>query len=110
MSVSNTKAPQAFQIAVGGKHFFCAKGEKVLFAMEKARVKEIRVGCRGGGCGACRVHVDEGEVERLRMAKCHVSEAEAEQGFALSCRIMPKSDLTLTPARKEPARAETQAS
>jgi ferredoxin len=101
--VSHAAARQTFQIAVGDKRFACATDEKVLIAMEKAGVKEIQVGCRGGGCGTCRVHVDEGEVERLRMAKIHVSDAEADQGFALSCRIRPKSDLTLTPARKIPA-------
>lgn len=105
MPVSVSVAQPKFRITVGGKHFACAKDEKVLIAMEKAGVKEIKVGCRGGGCGACRVHVDEGEVERLRMAKVHVSDAEADQGFALSCRIRPQSDLSLTPAPKTAAPA-----
>lgn len=104
VQVSDDATQEVFQIAVGGKRFGCARDEKVLIAMEKAGVKEIQVGCRGGGCGACRVHVDEGEVERLRMARAHVSQAEADQGFALSCRITPNSDLTLTPAPKIPAR------
>ncbi len=101
----DTSARDIFQITVGGNRFSCARDEKVLIAMEKAGIKEIKVGCRGGGCGACRVHVDAGEVERLRMAKIHVSDIDADQGFALSCRIKPISDLQLTPAPKHPTNA-----
>lgn len=80
--------------------FGCREGEKLLSAMVRAGVRKIPVGCREGGCGACRIHIKNGEVERLLMGKNHVSDEDAEQGFALACRIIPKSDLVIKLAKK----------
>lgn len=91
-----------------GEAFDCAGNEKVLIAMERASVTGIQVGCRGGGCGACRVEVLDGEYEILRMSKNHVSDDEAKQGFALACRVLPKSDLVMRVAQQSPVAEETQ--
>lgn len=76
----------------------CALGEKALTALERGQAKEVRVGCRQGGCGACRVRVISGNYETGKMSRAHVTEKEEQDGYALSCRLFPKSDLVLEPA------------
>ena len=72
----------------------------VLLEMVARGVRAIDVGCRGGGCGVCRVRVLEGEYDTLRMSRRHVTEAEEADGFALSCRLLARSDLVVTPATR----------
>lgn len=94
-------SPKIFRISLEtGEQFNCAKNEKVLTAMERAAVCCVQVGCRGGGCGACRIEVIEGEYDTLIMSKHHVSNEEASQGYALACRVLPKSDLVIKAAPK----------
>jgi ferredoxin len=80
--------------------FACADDTAVLIAMEKSGKKAIAVGCRGGGCGFCRVQVRSGAYRTLRMSRAHVTEEEERQGYALACRLLPLGDLTLLPARR----------
>jgi ferredoxin len=55
----------------------------------------IAVGCRGGGCGVCRVRILDGTYTTKRMSRRHVSEADETVGVVLACRTIPTSDLTL---------------
>lgn len=85
----------------------CREDERVLYALERdSRVgpKAVRVGCRQGGCGACRVRVISGGYETGKMSRAHVTQEEREQGYVLSCRLYPKSDLVLEPAIAGPRR------
>ncbi|MFC3023713.1 MOSC N-terminal beta barrel domain-containing protein [Vibrio zhugei] len=52
--------------------------------------------CRAGTCGACRVHIDNGEVEQADAPA--LSEEERQQGLALACCCVPKTDVTVTGA------------
>ena len=61
--------------------------------MIKRQVHDIPVGCRGGGCGVCRIRVVAGEYTTRRMSRKHVSEADEAAGIALACRVVPASDL-----------------
>ena len=70
----------------------------VLGALEKGGVRAVRIGCRKGGCGACRVRVLSGRYTTKKMSRAHVSIGEEAQGFALSCRLLAESDLVLRPA------------
>lgn len=67
----------------------------LLMALEAAGKKIIPVGCRGGGCGICRVQVISGEYEALKMNRKHVNEEDKANGIALACRTIPKSDLVI---------------
>lgn len=80
---------------VGGSAFLCPDGERVLVAMERSGASEIGVGCRGGGCGICRVRVIEGAHRLGKMSKAHVSDAELQAGYALACRLYPLGRLTI---------------
>lgn len=55
----------------------------------------IKVGCKGGGCGICKIQVLEGEVERGITSRSVLSLEEIEQGYALSCKAEAKSDVVI---------------
>ncbi len=57
----------------------------------------IPVGCRGGGCGVCRVQVLEGEYEPKRMSRRFVSEDDARAHVVLACRVVVTDDLVVRP-------------
>lgn len=85
-----------FPIRVGQEEdFFCAPDQTVLQAMERAGKQSLAVGCRGGGCGACKVRVVSGDYRCGRMSRLHVTETERAAGYALSCRLYPETGLVL---------------
>lgn len=88
----------AITIADSGESFSCREGQNVLLAMERLGRKGIPVGCRGGGCGICRVQVlGEGRFRTLKMSRAQVSEADAAIGICLACKLIPESDLAIRP-------------
>jgi ferredoxin len=89
VSISNTN--EAFR---------CAATQSLLGAMEGLGRKGIPVGCRGGGCGVCKVRIDAGLVHRQTMSRACVSLEEQRQGFVLACRALPRSDLRVTAVDK----------
>ncbi len=67
----------------------------LLHALSKTGVSPITVGCKGGGCGVCKVQVLEGQYEHKPMSKAHITNEELGLGIVLACRIIPTSDLTV---------------
>lgn len=87
-----------------GQSFACSDGQNVLAAMEQHYRRCIPVGCRGGGCGLCKVQVVSGEFDCGRMSRRHVNAIDREQGLVLACRLFPRSDLAIQrSAPAEPA-------
>ena len=78
-----------------GESFTCCEGQSVLKAMEQRGMKCVPVGCRGGGCGYCKIRVVEGEFECGKMSKAHAPPEAVEQGEVLACRIYPLTDLII---------------
>ncbi len=76
-----------------GERFPCDAKQNVLKAMEQLRRKGIPVGCRGGGCGVCKIRVISGSYRTEKMSRACVAECEEAAGFALACRLYPTSDL-----------------
>lgn len=76
-----------------GRTFACRQGETLLNAAVRAGYRNIRVGCRAGGCGMCKVQVVGGHFDAGKMSRAHVSAVEASQGFVLACRTLPASAL-----------------
>ncbi len=70
-------------------------GQTVLDATATLPGAPIRVGCRGGGCGVCRVLVLDGDYTTKRVSRRFVTEADEAAGYALACRLFPASDLTV---------------
>lgn len=75
--------------------FPCNARQNVLECMIGAGKKGIQVGCRGGGCGVCKVEVLAGEYDVRPMSKAHIDDEALAQRRVLACCIRPRSDLSL---------------
>lgn len=78
-----------------GECFSCDPSQSLLRSMEALGRRGIPVGCRGGGCGVCKVHVTGGTYHTRKMSRACLSEAEAAAGVVLACKLFPDSDLSL---------------
>ncbi len=84
-----------------GEYFECSQEQSLLVAMERTHPGLIKVGCRGGGCGTCKIRVLEGDYITKVMSKAQVSEQEKQLGYVLACRAYPRSDLLFELAVQE---------
>jgi ferredoxin len=76
--------------------FKCAADKNVLKAMEQLGARDIPTGCRGGGCGVCRVQViGGGKYHTGKMSRDQVSIEDEKKGICLACKLIPDSDLQL---------------
>jgi len=82
-------------IAETGEHYPCSGEESVLEGMARLGRKGIPLGCRGGGCGVCKVQIIAGQYRSRAMSRQHVSVEEQACGIVLACRVLPQSDLIL---------------
>lgn len=92
----------SYQVTVIGEtveHVFqCPGADDVLSAMKRARLAVVPVGCRGGGCGVCRVEVVSGGFEAGKMSTAHVScEELSSKTAALACKMYPVGDVAIRP-------------
>jgi ferredoxin len=94
-------------IPASGASFRVPDGMAVLLAAQRfPGGSPISVGCRGGGCGVCRIRVDEGTYTTRVMSRRHVTEEDQAAGIVLSCKVFPTSDLVITvlpPVEPSPA-------
>jgi len=81
--------------------FNASPEHSVLVAMERAGQALIPVGCRGGGCGKCRIRILEGEYISKRMSRAWVSPEDEAEGRVLACRVFARGDLTIEPDSPE---------
>lgn len=87
---------QVYTVDVGLRHSFeCTAEESILGAMERAGRVAIPVGCRRGGCGACRVRITDGEFTASKMSVRYVSATELASGIVLACCVRPLSNLAI---------------
>ncbi len=80
------------------EHFFCGEDQHLLQGMRNFQLgvpmlNVIPVGCRGGGCGICRIKILAGKYEAQKMSCKHVPEEDQKIGIALACRVYPRSEL-----------------
>jgi ferredoxin len=78
-----------------GESFTCGEDVHVLAAMEQACCHGIPVGCRNGGCGACKVRITAGSFHTKKMNRAVVSAAEEAEGCALACKLYPQGDISV---------------
>ncbi|WP_253247062.1 2Fe-2S iron-sulfur cluster-binding protein [Neisseria dumasiana] len=69
------------------------EGQSLLVASERNGQPPIAVGCRGGGCGVCRIRIVSGSYRKKAMSKTHINEQDLAQGVVLACRVFPESDM-----------------
>jgi ferredoxin len=79
----------------------CGADETVLSAILRSGAK-VLFGCRGGGCGVCKMRLVAGHVDHGRCSRAVLPEEEKAEGAFLSCQARPRSDLVieLTAANK----------
>ncbi len=96
-STTTDRPKQQYQIQVLNRNqsFLCDAGKSVLTAMEQVNANCINVGCRGGGCGLCKIGILEGDYQTQKMSKSHIAAKDLSEGFSLSCRTFPSSDMTI---------------
>ena len=85
----------AVTVADTGEAFRCGEHETLLAGMERLGKRGIPVGCRGGGCGVCKVRIESGAFSARAMSREHVSAEEEGAGIVLACRVKPLSDIRL---------------
>lgn len=83
------------QIEDTGETYKCDERISLLEGMENLGKKGIPVGCRGGGCGVCKVEIVEGTYKKRVMSRDHISEEEEAQDIVLACRCRPTSPVKL---------------
>jgi len=66
----------------------------VLSAILRSGAKVV-FGCRGGGCGTCKMRLISGRVDHGRCSAAVLSEDEKGAGSFLSCQARPLTDLTV---------------
>ena len=88
-------AKHLIRIENTGETYMCAEDENVLRGMEALGRRGIPVGCRGGGCGVCKVYITHGEYEARKMSKAYVTDEELADNVVLACRVYPRGELSL---------------
>jgi ferredoxin len=78
-----------------GETFRCSPAESLLVGMERLGKKGIPVGCRGGGCGVCKIEITAGTYVKRVMSREYVSVEDEAAGRVLACRVRPTSDISL---------------
>lgn len=69
----------------------CKSGETVADAAYRQSVN-VPIDCRDGACGTCKCACELGAFTMHEYIDDALSAEEAEQGFVLTCRMVPKSD------------------
>lgn len=72
--------------------FSCSHSQSLLDA---ALVQGIRIphACKGGGCGMCKIKVEEGRFERGLSSKDVLPDTERTINYTLACKTYPMSDM-----------------
>ncbi len=96
---------QGFDVHVehadGDVKFVCPEDLSILSAMEKAGLAVVPVGCRGGGCGICKISIKSGAFKSGKMSKAHISDDEIKSAsVSLACRTYPQSAIIIKPLGK----------
>lgn len=95
--------------ASGADHEFLSPAEiPLLQGMIAARLSAIDVGCRGGGCGICRIKVLSGPYRSLPMSRSRISQEDEAQGIVLACRIIPEGEIAIETYPLDRCRAKKQ--
>lgn len=79
-----------------GERYKCNAHESLLIAMARSGRRGIPLGCRGGGCGVCKVQITAGDYQAGPMSRSHVSALDEQQRRLLACRVFPRGDVSVT--------------
>ncbi|MET4163513.1 ferredoxin [Marinobacterium sp. MBR-111] len=91
----DTPVKFSIEIVDSDETFLCSSMQNVLEGMVRLGRRGIPSGCRGGGCGVCKIEVLQGHYRSKKMSRSHIDENDIEHGRVLACRIYPESDLVI---------------
>ncbi|MFZ0043284.1 MAG: 2Fe-2S iron-sulfur cluster-binding protein, partial [Solirubrobacteraceae bacterium] len=77
-----------------GEEIDCGAQETVLDAAFRQGYN-LAYGCREGQCSACKCYLLSGDVDLKPYSSFALSDTERGNGYALMCRAMPESDVTI---------------
>ena len=77
-----------------GDAILCGPEESVLAAILRSGARVV-FGCRGGGCGTCKMRLVSGQVEHGRCSAAVLPDEEKQNGWFLSCQARALGDLTV---------------
>lgn len=77
-----------------GDAIACDAGETVLGALLRGGANVV-FGCRGGGCGVCKMRLVAGRVDHGRCSAAVLPHTERAQGWVLSCQAQPLTDISI---------------
>ncbi|PHP28675.1 benzoate 1,2-dioxygenase electron transfer component BenC [Limimaricola cinnabarinus] len=72
----------------------CDEDEKVTDAAFRQKIN-IPMDCRDGVCGTCKCFAEKGEYELEFYMDEAMTEEEAEEGYVLTCQMIPESDCVI---------------
>ncbi|HDS1234359.1 2Fe-2S iron-sulfur cluster-binding protein [Pluralibacter gergoviae] len=82
------------------QEYQCPADKDLLRGMEGAGKKGIAVGCRGGGCGICKIEILRGKWVCKKMSASAFSAGERQKGIVLACCCYPRGPLVLRVSEK----------
>jgi ferredoxin len=77
-----------------GDAIACGSEDSVLAAILRSGAS-VAFGCRGGGCGTCKMRLISGHVEHGRCSAAVLPEEDKQSGWFLSCQARALGDLTI---------------
>lgn len=92
--MTNELVPQKITLSPSNAEFHTQGDEPILDAALREGI-QLPYGCRGGGCGACKTQLIEGEIVYGDTEPEALTEKEIEQGWILCCQARAKTDLVL---------------
>lgn len=92
----------SYEITIENTHenFPCSENQHLLQGMESLGRHGIPVGCRGGGCGVCKVQVIAGSYTTKKMSRSCISQEDESKHIVLACRCFPTSNIKLNAIEK----------
>ena len=89
-----TMGAYTITVAPLGEAIACRPGETVLSAILRSGAT-VAFGCRGGGCGTCKMRLLSGRMNHGRCSAAVLPAEEKREGAFLSCQAQPLSDLAV---------------
>lgn len=108
--LAKSRTLQTYRIDLSGhdKPIAARADQTVLQALIAAAVAAVPVGCRGGGCGICRIKVVSGRYRSQVMSRSRISEQDERESIVLACRVFPDSDISIIALPLEIRKARAQ--
>ncbi len=79
----------------------CKPGETLAQGADRLQAgRRLFPGCRGGGCGVCKVRVLAGRCRTNPQSRDALPDTEREDNLVLACCAIPDSDMEIERAEK----------